>query len=306
MAAADRAPHLFLLTPGGAVPARILSLGYHRLVLETEQRLDDDETCAWTAGMPGVPNEAAGRLVVRRLLELRPSGARVYATQILEVLSGADVLDEVRAWYAQRRAGDRDGSAEPPRWGEPGSSLHGGPSRGPAEASRRRALRHALRQHPAEGSQPGAGGGEARRGPPDWVDALRSGSPGDPPAPAAEDDIADDPTEVVSLAPEERLPDPYFAYENDGAIPRVIVSWRTFASFKRNFDTHLRGRGLFVPNPRLGDRDSPVDVVLRLPDQAELRCRARVAVPMIQGVGLALSLDDEAFARLQATRDRAP
>ena len=182
-------------------------------------------------------------------------------------------------------------------------------------------------------SQPSAGSGSRD---PSWLAELHSVSNTDSvanlrsetpswlyelnPSPAAEPPAADDGPHLVSpedpteeatergphRAPDRpAAPDPMITVDAASAPTRVTAAWRTRDAYARDFRQHLRGCGLFVPEPDMGALGTEVEVLLVLPGGLEVSCKATVVAPMIMGTGLALSLGEKDRRALSLAADAA-
>ena len=107
----------------------------------------------------------------------------------------------------------------------------------------------------------------------------------------------------------QRVSDPSFACRPDVTPVQVRIRYRAPEIYARDWQRHIRHRGIFVPLPdvpSLRARGAPLLIRLDLPSGAHVICHAEVVAPMTQGAGVVLKLEPAQVAVLEQEAARSP
>ena len=316
-----------LQAPGGLVFGQVMKVSPRLLIIHLESALQVGTSVPWRMELSGHPHTVMGRLLVRRVE--RPVDRAVYSVhaEITDMAGGDRHI--FRRWLRERGEGgttrvyDSDIShLSTPVHPEPQShrsAVTSASSNLEARVGaldridrRRERVRRALGKEDVSDafglqSEVRSSVRETRSARQALRSALRQGL-NRPPGRTRLGDTASEAPQRAPLAPapvDQGRPamrsepgaeaaaqgrDPQVALR-PGTPPTLEITYRRRLNFRREFQRHLKGNGLFVARDDLGERGSSVALVLRLPSQREVRCTGEVVANLTQGTGLSLNLD---------------
>ncbi len=124
----------------------------------------------------------------------------------------------------------------------------------------------------------------------------RKMAPPIPPPPPAEAPRPSPASEAQAGQAFRRGTDPVVAIKVGSRPVQVLVRYRTWPVFRRDYEQHIRGSGLLLAISELEDlqtRGTMALVRIDLPSGANVVCRAEVVAPMVTGTGFQLHLSEE-------------
>ena len=95
------------------------------------------------------------------------------------------------------------------------------------------------------------------------------------------------------------MAEPSIEIQSSSTPVRITVRWATPGGFRRDWERHLRGGGLFLPCEEALPRNRALELRLELPSGEAIRCPAQVVAPMPTGAGLSVRLTREQKERLE-------
>jgi len=314
-----------LQAPSGLVFGQVMKVSPRFLIIHLDQALEVGSSVPWRMELSGHPHTVLGRLLVRRVE--RPVDRDTFSVHAEITGMAAGDRPIFRRWLRERGEGGttRVYDSDLSHLSTPlGVRPHSSPSKGSSVSSnldarvgalgridrRRERVRRALGKEELSDtfglqSEVRSSVSEARTARQALRSALRQGldrSAGrsrlGAPAPEPKQPAALAPAPVDKGRPAPRAAaeapaksaDPQVALR-PGSPPTLEITYRQRHSFRREFQRHLQGNGLFVARDDLGERGSSVALLLRLPSKREVRCTGQVVANLTQGTGLSLDLD---------------